>query len=94
VSNEVIALQLRHLGDTIDNLRGQLVGEIQMLRAEMVRRDVYDEQRRADRAELDDMKKSLQQADQRKWVLWVAVVTAVIALGKDLLGSLLQAGVA
>jgi hypothetical protein len=38
------------------------------------------------------MKKQIERADNRKWMLWVAVATAVIALGRDLLGSVLQAG--
>jgi hypothetical protein len=93
VSNEVIALQLRHLGDTMDMFRTQVVGELHMLRAESVRADLYAAERKADQNELDAMKKQIERADNRKWMLWVAVATAVIALGRDLLGSLLQAGV-
>jgi hypothetical protein len=92
VSNEVIALQLRHLGDTMDMFRTQVVGELQMLRSESVRTDLYAAQRKADQNELEAMKKQIERADNRKWMLWVAVATAVIALGRDLLGSVLQAG--
>jgi hypothetical protein len=90
VTNEVIALQLKHLGDTIDVLRTHIVTELQLLRQESVRRDVYDEQRARDRSELDDMKKRLETAEQRKWMMWVAVATAVFALGKDLLAGVMQ----
>lgn len=92
VSNEIIALQLRHLSDSMHMLRDQVVGELHMLRAESVRADVYTAERKADQAELKAMKDQIDRADNRKWVLWVAVATAVIALGRDLIGSLLQAG--
>lgn len=85
VTNEVISLQLKHLGDNIDVLRTHVVGELQQLRAESVRRDVYDERLRNDRNEMDDIKKRLDTAEQRKWMLWVAVATAVLALGKDII---------
>lgn len=92
VSNEVIALQLKHLGDSMNAMRDQVVGELHMLRAESVRADVYEAERKADKAELKVMKDQLERADNRKWMLWVAVATAIIALGRDLVGSVLQAG--
>lgn len=92
VSNEVIALQLKHLGDSMNMMRDQVVGELHMLRAESVRADVYAAERKQDQAELKAMKEQLERADSRKWMLWVAVATAIIALGRDLVGSVLQAG--
>ncbi len=79
VTNEVIALQLKHLTD-----------EIQLLRREGIRRDVYDEQRRADQMELAQVKEQLSSAQNRKWAVWLAVIVASIALGKDILVSLAQ----
>jgi hypothetical protein len=89
VTNEAIWLQMKHFGDSIDVLRTHIVTELQLLRQESVRRDVYDAERRADRAEMEDVKKKLDVAEQRKWMMWVAVATAVLALGKDVIGSLL-----
>lgn len=80
VSNEVIALQLGHLTE-----------EIKMLRTELVRRDVYEEQRRADRNELDAIRTQLAQAGQRRWQLWLAIGAGGIALGWQVLTSLVQA---
>lgn len=101
VSNEVIALQLKHLGDVMEGYQRQVVGELHMLRAESVRADVYAAERKtdqierkADQAELETMKKQLERADNRKWMLWVAVATAVIALGRDFISSVMQAGLA
>lgn len=93
MSNEIIALQLRHLSDAMDKMRTQVVDELHMLRAESVRADVYAAERKTDQIELKAMKDQLERADNRKWMLWVAVATAAIALGRDLIGSLLQAGV-
>lgn len=76
VSNEVIALQLKHLTD-----------EIRLMRTESIRRDVYDEQRRADQMELQGVKDQLAAAQQRKWAVWLAVAAAGLALGKDLVSS-------
>lgn len=92
VSNEVIALQLKHLGDSMNTMRDQVVGELHMLRAESVRADVYAAERKLDQAKLEAMETQLARADNRKWMLWVAVATAIIALGRDLVGSILQAG--
>lgn len=99
VSNEVIALQLRHLETTMNAMREQVVAELQLLRVESVRRDVYEEQRRTDqtklenqRLELADLKLELKSAQQRKWAVWLALAGAGIALGRDLLVSLIQAG--
>lgn len=92
VSNEVIALQIKHVGDTVDALRLQVVGELQMLRSEMVRRDLYDEQRRADLRQLEQVQAELKEARQRKWAVWLAVAVAFIALGRDMLGELVKAG--
>lgn len=103
VSNEVIALQLKHMGDTMDALRGQVVGELQMLRAESVRRDLYDQQRQSDKDALDGVykelnlalapiKDELKEARQKKWAVWLAVGVAVLALTKDLLGAILKVG--
>ena len=89
VTNEVIWLQMKHLGDTIDVLRTHVVGELQMLRADSVRRDVYDEQRLRDRSEIEEMKKQIDRSEQRKWMMWVAVATAVLALGKDIFSSMI-----
>lgn len=69
VSNEVIAIQLGHL-----------TAEISALRSELVRRDVYDEQRRADRMELESIKAQLLQAGQRRWGVWLAVIGAGLSL--------------
>lgn len=93
VSNEVIALQIRHMGDTMDMLRVQIVGELQMLRAESVRRDVYDQQRQTDKLALEQVKEELKEARQRKWAVWLAVGVAVFALAKDVIGEILKAGV-
>ena len=93
MSNEVIALQIKHLGDVMEGFQRQVVGELHMLRAESVRADVYTAERKADQAELAAMKTQIERADNRKWMLWVAVATAVIALGRDLLVSLVQSGV-
>lgn len=89
VSNEAIWLQMKHFGDSIDVLRTHIVNELQLLRQESVRRDVYDAERRADQAEMTEVKRKLETAEQRKWMLWVAVATAVLALGKDVVGSFL-----
>ncbi len=94
MSNEVIALEIKHLGGTMEMFRSQVVNELQMLRAESVRADVYVAERKADQAELAAMKTQIERADNRKWMLWVAVATAVIALGRDLLVSLVQSGMA
>ena len=90
VSNEAIWLQMKHFGDSIDVLRTHIVNELQLLRQESVRRDVYEAERRADRTEMEGMQKKLEVAEQRKWMMWVAVVTAVLALGKDVIGSVLM----
>ncbi len=89
VSNELLHLELKHLTAAVDVMRTHVVGELQMLRAESVRRDLYDEQRARDRGEVEDMRKMLDKAEQRKWVMWLAVATAVIALGKDILASVM-----
>lgn len=104
VSNEVIALQIKHMGDTMDVLRVQVVGELQMLRAESVRRDVYDQQRKTDALALEQVKEEVRQAllpirdelkesRQRKWTVWMAVGVAVFALAKDVLADILKAGI-
>lgn len=92
VSNEVIALQLRHLETTVSTMSTNLVAELQLLRVEMVRRDVYDEQRRADQAKLTLLEQELKENRQRKWLIWLAVAGAGIALGRDLLVAMIQAG--
>jgi hypothetical protein len=92
VSNEVIALQLKHLGDVMEGFRTQVVGELHMLRSESVRADLYAAERKADQNELKAMKEQLDRADNRKWMLWVAVATAIIALGRDLIGTVMKAG--
>lgn len=87
VSNEVIALQLSHLTD-----------QIKALRTELVRRDVYEEQRRADAlelktvfAELQSLKDAQAQSGQRRWQMWLAIGAGGIALGWQMLTSLIQA---
>jgi hypothetical protein len=90
VSNEAIWLQMKHFGDSIDVLRTHVVAELQLLRQDSVRRDVYEAERRADHAEMESVKKKLEVAEQRKWMMWVAVVTAVLALGKDVIGTLIS----
>lgn len=108
VSNEVIALQLRHLETTVATLATNLMAEMRLLRQDAVRRDVYDEQRRADQAELAQLRKELaQRADkgdmeqvkeelkesrQRKWAIWLSLAGVAFALGKDLITSLMQSG--
>lgn len=108
VSNEVIALQLRHLETTIATVASNLMTEMRLLRQDAVRRDVYDEQRRADQAELvqlreelkqraqksdvDQVKEELKEARQRKWAVWLSLAGVAFALGKDLLTSLIQSG--
>ena len=92
VSNEVIALQIKHLGDVMQSFQHQVVGELHLLRAESVRADLYAAERKADQNELAAMKTQLERADNRKWMLWVAVATAIIALGRDLIGTVLKAG--
>lgn len=99
VTNEVINLKLEHLTSGIDAMRMQLVSELQLLRVESVRRDVYEEQRRTDqtrmenqRTELAALKDELKSAQQRKWAVWLALAGAGIALARDLLVSLIQAG--
>lgn len=91
VTNEVISLKLEHLEGTVSTLANNLVAELRELRREAVRRDVYDEQRRADQAELAQVKEELKEARQRKWAVWLAVTAAIIALGRDLLSGLLSA---
>lgn len=59
VSNEVIDLRLRQLEATLSASVANLVAEMRLLRSDAVRRDVYDEQRRADLAELASVKKDL-----------------------------------
>lgn len=92
VSNEIIALQLKHLGDTVVDLRTSLVTELQLMRADSVRRDVYEEQRSAYQSKLESIEKDLEKAGQRKWAVWLAIAGAAIALGKDLIVSVIQAG--
>lgn len=89
VTNEAIWLEMKHFSDSINVLRTHVVTELQLLRQESVRRDVYEAERRADRTEMEGMQKKLEVAEQRKWMMWVAVVTAVLALGKDVIGTLI-----
>lgn len=92
VSNEIIALQLKHLSDTVSDLRTSMVTELQLTRSDSIRRDVYEEQRAAHLARLTTVEKELERAGQRKWAVWLAIAGAAIALGKDLIISLIQAG--
>lgn len=92
VSNEVIALQLRHLGETVTDLRTSVVTELQLMRADSVRRDVYEEQRTAYLSKLESIEKELERAGNRKWAVWLAIAGVVIALGKDLVVAMIQAG--
>lgn len=92
VSNEVIALQLKHLGDTVSDLRTSMVTELQLMRSDSIRRDVYEEQRAAHLARLETVEKELEKTGQRKWAVWLAIAGAAIALGKDLLVTMIQAG--
>jgi hypothetical protein len=80
VSNEVIALQLVNLTE-----------EIKLLRQELVRRDVYEEQRRADRIEMDGIKRQLEQAGNRRWALWLAGAAGGLSLLWKLFEGLVQA---
>jgi hypothetical protein len=100
VSNEIIALQLKHLSDSIESMQGNLGSEMRMLRAEVVRRDVYDAERRADQAELKTLKDEVAAAGQRlkdemassnnrRWAVWLAIIVGGVGLGKDLLSGLL-----
>jgi len=59
VSSEVIWLKLEHLSSTVDVLGTNLMQEVRLLRTEVVRRDVYEEQRRADQAELKQLRDEL-----------------------------------
>jgi hypothetical protein len=59
VSSEVIWLKLEHLSSTVDVLGTNLMQEVRLLRTEVVRRDVYEEQRRADQAELQQLRQEL-----------------------------------
>lgn len=59
VSSEVIWLKLEHLTATVDSLGTNLMQEVRLLRTEVVRRDVYEEQRRADQAELKQLRDEL-----------------------------------
>jgi uncharacterized protein YaaR (DUF327 family) len=101
VSNEVIALQLKHLSDTIDGMQNNLGAEMRMLRAEVVRRDVYDAERRADQAELkalkdevaaagSRLKEEMTTANSRRWAVWLAIAVGVIGIGKDFLTGLVM----
>ena len=90
MSNEAIGLKLEHLSNNVDNMRSQLVSELQLLRVESVRRDLYEEQRRADLKEIEDIKEKQKASDSRKWMMWLAVATAAFALGRDLLVSIIQ----
>lgn len=92
VSNEIIALQLKHLGDTVSDLRTSMVTELQLMRSDSIRRDVYEEQRASYLAKIEAIEKKQAQADQRKWAVWLAIAGVAIALGKDLLVSMIQAG--
>lgn len=93
VSNEVIALQLKHLSDTMSELRTSMVTELQLMRSDSIRRDVYEEQRAAFTNRLGALEKELEKAGQRKWAVWLAIAGVAVALGKDLLISMIQAGV-
>lgn len=105
VSTETIALKIEHLESTLASLSGNLLAELRLLRQEAVRRDVYDEQRRADQTELatlreelkrradksdmDQVKEELKDAKQRKWTVWVAVVAAALALLREQVSALI-----
>lgn len=98
-------MKLEHLETTVATLASNLLAELRLLRQEAVRRDVYDEQRRADQSEIAALRKELEQrasqADmvgvkeemkenrQRKWTVWLAVTAAVIAIGRDVIQTLL-----
>jgi len=85
VPNEVIATKL-----------DALTGEVRELRRELVRRDVYEAERRADamaleavRAEVGGVKSDLATGKSRQWQIWLALAAAAIALGKDLVMAVL-----
>lgn len=59
VSSEVIWLKLEHLASTVDHLGTNLMQEVRLLRTEVVRRDVYEEQRRADQVELKQLREEV-----------------------------------
>lgn len=61
VSNELLALKIEHLSTTVDTLATNVMGELRLLRTETIRRDVYEEQRRADQAELKSLRDQLAQ---------------------------------
>ena len=98
-------MKLEHLETTVATLASNLLAELRLLRQEAVRSDVYNEQRRADQAEIAALRKELEQrasqADmtvvkeemkenrQRKWTVWLAVTAAVIAIGRDVIQTLL-----
>lgn len=113
VSSEVIWLKLEHLGTTVDHLSTNLMSELRLLRTEVVRRDVYDEQRRADQTELKQLRDELarrvekteistlqsdlatvkaeqRETKNRKWAVWLALIAAGLAVGKDLLSALIN----
>lgn len=106
VSSELLWLKLEHLTTTVDQMGTNLMSEVRALRAEGVRRDVYDEQRRADQAELKQLrdelarradkteliqvKEELKEARQRKWAVWLALAGVALALGKDLILAMAQ----
>lgn len=87
VSNEVIAIKL-----------DALVIEVQQLRRELVRADVYEAERRADALELkavkdqmETMRSELAAAGQRRWGLWIAAAAGGLSLLWKLFENLVQA---
>jgi hypothetical protein len=81
VSNEVIAIKL-----------DALTVEVQQLRRELVRSDVYEAERRADalelanvRSEVATVRAELAAAGQRKWGVWLALIPGAFALALQLM---------
>lgn len=78
VSSELLWLKLEHLTTTVDQLGTNLMSEVRALRVEGVRRDVYDEQRRADQAELDRLRAELSQRSEKPEVAQLRAELTVV----------------
>lgn len=76
-----VVLRLESLGAEMARQLGHLADEIRELRRELVRSDVYEAHRQADRAEVDVVRSQVQQISEERRQMRMMVVTALLGAG-------------